>query len=70
MEPNDDERPKGGRGRSMPQQTSVPGQNNGQQHAAGGGAIHRSSSGYGTGEKPQSFGTASIVNISSFLKKY
>jgi hypothetical protein len=44
-----------GRGRAFPRQTSAL--------KSVGNAMQRSSSGYGTGERSQSFGTASIVRI-------
>jgi hypothetical protein len=45
-----------GRGRAFPRQTSAL-------KSVGNNALQRSSSGYGTGERSQSFGTASIVRI-------
>jgi len=56
MDPSDsDSLMERGRGRAFPQQTSAL--------KSVGNALQRSSSGYGTGEKSQSFGTASIVRI-------
>jgi hypothetical protein len=57
MDPSDsDSMMERGRGRALfPRQTSAL--------KSVGNALQRSSSGYGTGEKSQSFGTASIVRI-------
>lgn len=58
MDRGDNNMMERGRGRA-PRQTSAPGD-----------ALQKSSSGYGTGEKSQTFGTASIVRYKNYLFFY